>query len=118
MSGLTVLRLVHQHVAVQELEVRHVRHDGGADVQVGAQPSDVIEMGMRGDQPPDRLVRRQLRDRLDDRQAALFARRCLEHGHERVEFHHVAVGGSAAEQVHAARQLVDRHLHRERRLRD
>ena len=110
--GLHRARLVVQHVAVEEREVLHVRDDGGADVEVGAQAADVIEVRMRADQPADRLARRQLRDRLDDGEAALFVRRRLEHRDEVVELHHVAVGGAAAHQVDAVGHLL--HGHRRR----
>ena len=94
-----------------------MRHDRRADVVVGAKPADVIEMRVRADQPADRLVRRELRDLLDDGEAALFAARRFEHGDEIAELHHVAVRRSAAEQVHAVRHFLDRDERRVRRLR-
>ena len=86
-----------------------MRHDRGADVVVGPQAADVIEVRMRADQPADRLVRRELGDLLDDGEAALFAARRFEHRDEIAELDHVAVGRAAAEQVHAVGHLLDRH---------
>jgi hypothetical protein len=83
-----------------------VRDDRGANVKVGPEPADVIEVRVGADQPANRFVWRQLRNRLDDRQAAPFVSRRLEHGDEIVELHHVAVGRPSAHQIHTISQLL------------
>ena len=37
-------RRVCHNVSIEELEVRYVGHDGGADMEIRTQPSDVIEV--------------------------------------------------------------------------
>ena len=73
-----------------------MRHNRRADVEIGSQSSDVVEVRVRTDQPANRLVRRQSCDLLNDHEAAFRVARRLEHSNEVVELHHVAIGGAAA----------------------
>ena len=94
-----------------------MRDDRRTDVEVGTQPADVVEVRVRADQPPNRFVRRQIRDFLDDRQTPCFVPGRLEHGHEITELHHVAVGRTTTQAVDAVGQFLDDYRRGERRLR-
>ena len=105
-----------RHVFVEELKVLHMRHDSGADVKVRPQSSNVIKVRMRTDQPTNRLVRSQLHDFFNNRQAPFFVPGRFKHRNEIIELHHIAIGGATAKEVDPLRHLLNHNLGRPGRL--
>ena len=83
-----------------------MRDDRGADVHIGAQPADMIEVLMGIDEEANRLVRDELHDLLDHRQVSLLVERRFDDGDVVLELDGHTVVRRAAEKIDAVGQLL------------